>query len=283
MTAIGNELGSQQSLSTWAGPYVTDMLGKGKAVSELPFQAYGGPLTAGENTLQSNAFQGLGNLSVPTGEASSFTPSSFTGMNTGTLNADGSQQTTAEQYMSPYVGASLEPQIAEAQRQAEKQRLSNGSRMTAAGAFGGSRQALMDSETQRNLTRTMADITGRSYDKAFDAGQQQFNIEQDRSMLTSEQNRSYGLEALQAKLQGGAARRGIASEGIAADYDQFEQERDQPYKNVQFQHSLIDGLPIGASNYAYQQPSSFDNFTGGAAGGLSLFESIMGIVNAGNE
>ena len=167
MTAIGGELGSQESLSTWAGPYVTDMLGKGKAISEQPYQAYGGPLTAGESNLQTNAFQGLGNLAVPTAENQpNFTPSSFTGMNTGVTNSDGTPQTTAEQYMSPYVGASLEPQIAEAKRQSQLQQLQNSSRMTAAGAFGGSRQALMDSETQRNLTRTMADITGSGYDKA---------------------------------------------------------------------------------------------------------------------
>jgi len=283
MTAIGGELGSQESLSTWAGPYVTDMLGKGKAISEQPYQAYGGPLTAGESNLQTNAFQGLGNLAVPTAENQpNFTPSSFTGMNTGVTNSDGTPQTTAEQYMSPYVGASLEPQIAEAKRQSQLQQLQNSSRMTAAGAFGGSRQALMDSETQRNLTRTMADITGSGYDKAYDTAQQQFNTEQDRSMLNLGTERQYGLDALQAQLQGGAAQRGIESEGIAADYDQFEMERDQPYKNIQFQQSLLDGLPIGTSNYAYQQPSSLDNFLGGAAGGLSIFDQIMGVINSGD-
>jgi len=283
MTAIGGELGSQESLSTWAGPYVTDMLGKGKAISEQPYQAYGGPLTAGESNLQTNAFQGLGNLAVPTAENQpNFTPSSFTGMNTGVTNSDGTPQTTAEQYMSPYVGASLEPQIAEAKRQSQLQQLQNSSRMTAAGAFGGSRQALMDSETQRNLTRTMADITGSGYDKAYDTAQQQFNTEQDRSMLNLGTERQYGLAALQAQLQGGAAQRGIESEGIAADYDQFEMERDQPYKNIQFQQSLLDGLPIGTSNYAYQQPSSLDNFLGGAAGGLSIFDQIMGVINSGD-
>ena len=283
MTAIGGELGSQESLSTWAGPYVTDMLGKGKAISEQPYQAYGGPLTAGESNLQTNAFQGLGNLAVPTAENQpNFTPSSFTGMNTGVTNSDGTPQTTAQQYMSPYVGASLEPQIAEAKRQSQLQQLQNGSRMQSAGAYGGSRQALMDSETQRNLARNMLDITGRGYDKAYDTAQQQFNTEQDRSMLNLGTERKYGLDALQAQLQGGATQRGIESEGIAADYDQFEMERDQPYKNVQFQHSLIDGLPVGASNYAYQQPSSFDNFRGGAAGGLTIFDQIMGVINSGD-
>lgn len=53
--------------------------------------------------------------------------------------------------MNPYLQASLEPQIAEAQRQAQIQQVANASRLNRAGAYGGSRQAIMDSESQRNL------------------------------------------------------------------------------------------------------------------------------------
>ena len=55
------------TLSSWAGPYVTDMLGKAKALSETPYQVYGGPLTAGESALQSKVFQGLGSLNFNAG------------------------------------------------------------------------------------------------------------------------------------------------------------------------------------------------------------------------
>ena len=58
-------LGRSSSLSPWAGPYVTDMLGKGKALAEEPYQAYTGELVAGPSQLQSNAFQGLAGLAVP--------------------------------------------------------------------------------------------------------------------------------------------------------------------------------------------------------------------------
>ena len=57
--------GTESNLSNWAGDYVTDMLGKGKALSEMPYQEYGGPLTAGASDLQNQAFQTAGNLSVP--------------------------------------------------------------------------------------------------------------------------------------------------------------------------------------------------------------------------
>jgi hypothetical protein len=57
--------GTESNLSNWAGDYVTDMLGKGKALSEMPYQEYGGPLTAGASDLQNQAFSTAGNLSVP--------------------------------------------------------------------------------------------------------------------------------------------------------------------------------------------------------------------------
>jgi hypothetical protein len=59
-------LGQSSSLSPWAGPYVTDMLGKGAALSAMPYTAYEGPLTAGASDLQQQAFQGLAGLAVPT-------------------------------------------------------------------------------------------------------------------------------------------------------------------------------------------------------------------------
>ena len=75
----GTMTGQSQNLSSWAAPYVTDMLGKGQALSNMPFTAYSGPLTAGQSGLQNTAFQGLANLTMPT-NMGTFTPQSFTGM-----------------------------------------------------------------------------------------------------------------------------------------------------------------------------------------------------------
>ena len=70
----------ESSLSSWAGPYVTEMLGRGQALAGLPYQAYMGPLTAGESGLQQQAFQGLGALQTPTAAQTTYDPMSFTGM-----------------------------------------------------------------------------------------------------------------------------------------------------------------------------------------------------------
>ena len=80
---------------------------------------------------------------------------------------------------------------------------------------------------------------------------QQFNADQARQMeaqKASEASRQYGadygLKSLQELEKAGATQRGIEAEGIAADKAQFEEQRDWPYKMVQYQQGLLQGLPI---------------------------------------
>ena len=75
---VGKATGKESSLSTWAGPYVTEMLGRGQALASQPWQAYTGPLTAGESAPEAAAFQGIGSLNVPTEQMGTFAPTSFT-------------------------------------------------------------------------------------------------------------------------------------------------------------------------------------------------------------
>tara|TARA_R110002124_G_scaffold210123_2_gene376664 strand:+ start:1036 stop:1866 length:831 start_codon:yes stop_codon:yes gene_type:complete len=236
---IGSPASTTESLSGWAAPYVTGMLGKGEALSNQPYQAYGGPLTAGQSGLQTQAFQGLAGLTVPTAQMGGFNPTSFT------------SGTTSQDFMSPYINAALEPQIAEAQRQAEIQRVQNAGRLGKAGAFGGSRQAIMESEGQRNLLRNLADIYGTGMQTAYTQGMGQFNTEQDRAQQAQDMTNRFGLTALAAQQLGGGIERDIEQQGVAADYAQFKEERDNPYKQVQFQQSLLEDLPIGAQQMDY--------------------------------
>ncbi len=247
---VGQITNEESSLSDWAAPYVTDILAKGKALANQPYQAYTGPLTAGPSDLQTKAFQGIAGLTVPTAQMGAFTPTSFTA------------GTAATDYMNPYLQASLEPQIAEAQRQAQIQQRQNASNLSRAGAYGGSRQAIMDSETQRNLLRNLGDITAKGYDTAYGEARKQFNTEQDRLRTAQQDNNRYGLLALDQMLNFGDAERGIASEGIEADYAQFKEERDFPYKQVNYQKGLLDSLPIEKQTRDYLEPSGLSEVLG---------------------
>ena len=269
---IGSPTSTSGSLSDWAAPYVTDMLGKGAALSELPYQGYTGELTAGQSGLQTKAFQGLAGLTVPTAQMGGFTPTSFT------------SGTTAQDYMSPFMQTALEPQMAEAQRQAEILRVQNAGRLGKAGAYGGSRQAIMESEGQRNLTRNLADIYGTGMQTAYTQGMDQFNTEQDRARQAQEYTNKYGLEALKAMQDAGGIERGIEQQGVAADYAQFREERDDPYKKLQYQQSLLDGLPISAQESEYIEQSDLAKalgYGGAAAEIWGTFAEYGGACPAG--
>jgi len=259
---IGQPASTTESLSGWAAPYVTGMLGKGEALSNQAYQGYGGPLTAGQSGLQTQAFQGLAGLTLPTAQMGGFNPTSFT------------SGTTAQDYMSPLVQTSIEPQIAEAQRQAEIQRVQNAGRLGQAGAYGGSRQAVMESEGQRNLLRNIADITAAGYGQAYTQGMGQFNTEQDRAQQAQNQMNQYGLTALGAQQTAGGLERGIEQQGIAADYAQFREERDDPYKKIQYQQSLLQNLPIAAQETDYIGQSGLSEALGQIGAGAEIWNSF---------
>jgi hypothetical protein len=56
---------------------------------------------------------------------------------------------------------------------------------------------------------------------------------------------------------------------------QFEEERDFPYKQVQYMQSLLQGLPIAAQSYSYQQPSALAEFAGSASGLMELYNMLF--------
>ena len=261
---VGQPASTTESLASWAAPYVTGMLAKGEALANQPYQAYGGPLTAGQSDLQTKAFQGLAGINVPTAQMGAFTPTSFT------------SGTTAQDYMSPFINAALEPQMAEAQRKAEILRVQNAGRLGRAGAYGGSRQAVMESEGQRNLLRNLADIYGTGMQTAYTQGMDQFNTEQDRARQAQEYTNKYGLESLKAIQDAGATQRDIEQQGIAADYAQFQEERDFPYKQVQYQQSLLQDLPISAAETEFVGQSDLAEMLGYGGTIAEIYDKLFG-------
>lgn len=297
--------GTESNLSNWAGPYVTNMLGQGQALANLPYQAYTGPLTAGASPLQTGAFSTAAGLSTPSaiGDAASTAGGIATkaeGMKytPGTTSFDATQ---AASYMNPYIESALKPQLEEARRQSQITQQQNASKMTQAGAFGGGRQAILDAETQRALGANLANITGSGYSTAYDKAMAQFNADQARKAQEAQFGATYGLDALKtglsgaqtqgslgfqqnqaglanlsAQLEAGAAERGIESEGIAADRAQFEEARANPYKMVQFQQSLLQGLPLNAQSYNVAAPSALTQAAQGATTVADLLDILSG-------
>jgi len=126
----------------------------------------------------------------------------------------------------------------------------------------------MEAEGNRALGDRIADITGQGYASAYDRGLAQFNTEQDK-------RNQFGFDVLGGQATAGAVQRSIEQQGIGADIAQFEEERDFPYKQVQYMQSLLQGLPLEAQSVTYSEPSDFAQLMANV-GGAEALGSIFG-------
>jgi len=279
---------STSTLSEYAGPYVTNMLGKAQAISEEPYQVYQGPMTAGESGLQSKVFQGLGGLNFPSNLGQSFsstgayqppgmTPGIYNtqpvGMGAGAppmggmgapMGGQSSGQTgVAAQYMNPYLDSVLQPQLEEMRRQSQINLQPSMAKMTQAGGYGGGRQAIMESEANRNLLQEQNKTIGQGYSNAYDKGLQQFNIEQGQAKTLADM-----------MAEAGGQQRGIEQQGISADYNEFLAQRDDPMKKTQYLQSMLQGLPISTVTNTPAQMSGLGSLVSSVGGLGSIMDSL---------
>ena len=277
---------STSTLSEYAGPYVTEMLGKAQAIADQPYAVYGGPQTAGESGLQSKVFQGLGNLNFPGQLGQSFsstgayqppgmTPGIYSpgaiGTGAGAPPSPGmggqppSGQPTgvAAQYMNPYLDSVLQPQLAELRRQSQINLQPDLAKMTQAGGYGGGRQAIMESEANRNLLQEQNRAIGTGYANAYDKAMGQFNVEQGQAKTLADM-----------MSEAGGQQRGIEQQGISADYNEFLAQRDDPMKKTQYLQSMLQGLPISTVTNTPAQMSGLGSLVSSVGGMGSIMDSL---------
>jgi hypothetical protein len=127
-------------------------------------------------------------------------------------------------YMNPYLQNALNPQLAEIQRQYDITGTQEQSQAAKQGAFGGSREALMAAENQRNKNMAMNQVIGQGYNQAFTNAQQQMNAANQAALSGNAQAlQGYGMglqgvgQAGQLGMQGtGQALQGYGQAGSQA-------------------------------------------------------------------
>jgi hypothetical protein len=289
--------------SAFTQPYVSDVLSKGQALLNNPAPQYTGQLTAGTSELQNQAFKGLSNLTLPTTMTTAGTNLLDIGNKAAgtSYNPVGSafDAAAAQQYMNPYLQNALNPQLEEARRQSQITQLGNAAKSTQAGAFGGSRQALMDTETQRNLGTNLAAITGQGYNTAYDKAAAQFNADQARSIQEAQygtdvglkglsqaatanqaagnvgaQQAQYGLQNLTALGAAGNTQQAQNQAGLNALYNQYLEQRNYPGTLLASQANLIKGIGGSTASEYAAKPSFLQTAVGTAAGTAELIKNL---------
>lgn len=143
----------------------------------------------------------------------------------------------AASYMSPYMQSVVDIQQREAQRQAAIAATQRASQAVGAGAFGGSRQAVLEAEAARNLAQQKADIQAMGLQQGFQQAQQQFNTEQQARLGAASTQAGLGIQAAAQRFQ----QAGFDA-NTAMQMAQLEQTRQQQGMQQAAQMQGIAGL-----------------------------------------
>jgi hypothetical protein len=244
------------NISPWAQPYVSNLLSgaqsqvfqtdsSGNITGINPYQAYGmngagmSPAAqqaaqasvAGFTPLQNQAFQGAANLQTPdqfgqaTGAAGMGTMQSLmAGQN---LANQSTNPYAVGAYMNPYIQNSLNPQLQLLAQQTGINSAAEQGAATSRGAFGGSREALMNSLNQQAGNLAAQQAIGQGYNTAFTNAQNQMN-----------QVASLGLQGAAQGISGANTLANIgtgqlaAQQGILGLQNQYGTQQQQQQQNI---------------------------------------------------
>jgi hypothetical protein len=232
-----------------------------------------------------------------------------------TFNPYQTQQFTGanvQQYMSPYMQNVVERQQADAQRQYDIARQTQGAQAARSGAFGGSGDFLMRAQGAGNLARQKGDIQAKGLQDAYQQAMQQFNQSQAQNLAGSQLNAQQqqfgaglGLQGLQTAMTGaksladigqtqygqnlglldvqnrfGAQQQQQAQNALNTEYQDFLNYQNYPYKQLGFMSDMIRGLPLTQqSQTMYAQPPSMIQ----QAAGLGITGKALGVFAEGGS
>ena len=293
-------------LPEWARGYAKDTLAKGAALTDVnqnPYQTYSGERIAGFSPMQQQAMQNAQSMSVAPQIGQATAASTMAGLGglgvAGQANPYGFQNQVGG-YMNPYMNQILAPQLAEANRNYDIGATKQQSAATQAGAFGGSREAIMAAENERNRNMGLNQIYGQGLNTAYTNAQNQYNQNLQNQLAgygmanqaagqlgnlgQNQYQQNMGINALQA--QYGGQQQALAQQGLTQAYSDFQNQQNYPYKQLGFMSDLIRGLPLGqqSTKSVYEAPPSAAQTIGtlglGAYGINQMFKAEGGTVKS---
>ena len=252
----------QSEFPTELKPFIQDIFGKAQAIQENKeaegFQAFQGPLQAEFDPAQTRSFEQIENLAGATQPL-------FDDATSLARSASGPLPTAEEiqAASNPFVRNVIDIQKREAERVSDVQGQRQDAAASQAGAFGGSRAAILEAERQRNLNQQLGDIESQGQLAAFQDAQQRIAQQRGREASGATQLAALGsaIPAQQLKELGalsgvGAARQTQAQRGIDLARQEFEAEEAFPSQTLQEFSSVLRGFPLAPTRSTSTQQFS---------------------------
>jgi len=272
-----------------------DIYARAKGIAQQPFIPYTGPMVSGFNPDQLRQFQatrglfetGMGYDPTKALQGLAQEQRPMTGQAASLLGQDISA------YQSPYQQQVIDLAMQDIQKQADIARGGAQERAIRAGAFGGSRSALLESESQRpyaeQMARTAAGLRQSGFQQAQAAAERDVARQQQMQMfapqfeLQARQQQAGLLGGLQAgQLQGlgaigqiGAQQQQLQQRGIEAQRGEFQRALGYGPQQLGLLSQAVFGIPGTSSTTTGYNPSMFDKLQAG----VGTYQTLSNLFN----
>ena len=209
-------------------PYISDLYRMGQQVAYTPYTAYQMPRYAETAPLYQQGVEAAQQVAQSPGVL-------------GQVNVGGQNMGVMQAYMNPYQQA-----VTDVAKQKAVQEYGSGlqslrGQAASRGAFGGSRQAIMESELMKNLGTNLSNIQMQGSQQAFNQAGQLYQQDLQNQMQKAQTLQQLGLTDESRRQR-----------DLDAMYQEFERQRNYPAQQVAQYRDIIFGLPGYASQSAYQ-------------------------------
>lgn len=284
---------------------VRDILNRGAAISNTPYQTYGGQRQAGFSADQQQAFDMTRNLAnqQPTGIAQAQqTAAGLTGYTANPITTQDWTQANVQGYMNPYIQNVLDVQKQRSQQKFAEDQQTRDAQAVQAGAFGGNRRFVQSGLAQRDLNQQLQEQEATGLQSAYDRATQMFTSDQQRGLqaqMASEDARragaglgldaarttadldraaqQYQLTGIQALSGIGAQQQQQQQQGLDTAYQDFLRQQNYPKENLSYYAGLLTGTPYQPSqtqSTTTPAPDFLSQLLGLAIGGAGIARSF---------
>ena len=280
-TPVAPQTITETQLAKEVAPFMKDLLEKGQALYKqridegyIPFEGETLAELTPEQLEARTGLKGLVGTQAPAFEEAA-------GLTRGV--ADKMTPTALTEYMSPYQQAVTDVEKAEAQRTYERDVLPKVRQaQIGAGAFGGTRGTMLESQSLADQQKLISDIQTRGSQQAYKSAVSQFEAQKAREGATGQALANLAPAAFKARTgeyglleQIGKEDQTRSQQALDEAYRQYLEERVQPEKTLAQYQSVIAGFPsekvTRTTTTAPQQPQQ-----------SGLGSLLSGALNVGN-
>jgi len=268
----------------WVSRGGQELFEQSKILAQEDYPTFGGPRIAGTSGDEESAYglvrENLGAFQPYMERATNLTEA-------GSAQWD---QATAEKYMNPYQNLVTDIAADELRRNASIRKKDLGAAAPQFGAFGSARHGILEAENERNLGKEISELYLKGQAAGYENAAERFN--EDRSAFITGGQQMGALGQLDANLgysdadvllRSGEQQRGQTQRNLDTAYQDFLEQREWPYRQVNFATGVLKGVPFESTlidnrqdTQLIQQPSALGQVAGLGLAGAALGNAFGG-------